>query len=1516
MKKCIFWLIAVTLLVSMVSVSVLATPEQCPCGCGEELSKVQWQLWDVNKTGNPATGHYYLHEDYAQSAQYTVSSGARVVLDLRGHNLTTAEASRLLLIYGEVVVVDTLGGGCLNAKTTGKAVGGVLQVYYKNSDCGVLRLKNVTVMPHPENSGAKNGGLIYLGDDCTLELENCTLFGGNSDGSGGCIYAGPNSQLRITDSTIMGCCATTNGGSIYSSGTATIQNSRIWGGVAQNAGGNIYKTGGSLTLDGCDIAFGSSYGATSHYSGGNLCTLGKATVISKNGTVLRDGYGAYAGGNAYVASGNQTFTDTVITGGVAGNIGANLACTSDSAVTTITDCRIDGDMHFTDGSLTLAGATKIGLGSYGLDLYDGTATLKIQAADLTQDAEIFVVANGIFTNDQANIELFKPALRTGAITQNSGGQLMATIAASGAMGGYCPHCYDPQNPKTVAWTAFAGGSDLSSGHYYLSAATTGQYNLPQNTDFVLDLNGKSLRASQRAFTATGANATLSILDGHGLGKIYGSGIGNDGGGVIYSQQEDFRLNIYGGQLIYVKAAGTTVLSGSVINVAQNDAQVNIYGGLLDGSAQDYTTGNYGGTLFMGNAGTNKTFNMSAGRLNGGAAQYSGTVYLGHYVNANITGGVLQNGTSTGDGGNFCANGNSATNRSNVSVKNCMFLGGTVTGVFSGGNAYLINSNVTLENCYFESGAATNTGGNLRTGAATKLTVKDSYFIKGTSAKGGNLYTAATNGENLFENCQFLGGEATTGGNAYLNHGQNTFSSGKIAFGTASGNGGNIYAHAGNYSAANQYTKLTGNVLLGGGHAGGNGGNVHVVGVVELDQTQIDSGCAALGQDIYLDKGATKTLLTFSDGVSGTVSMAVKAALLSENVYGKTISCTVSDGVSALVILEGSYGMPGILEKDGALFVAGVSVIDGQTETWHTSIDTALADCGAGEYVKLYMPGTVNLTKDCAVDLNGQTVTVTGTGKLLGMDSSSDAYQDASGSAQWAQGTSVNASDRYVAPNGNTYYAVRTGDTVTYHRLHMDLTDVVLRPSCVGLYYKGIWECDSVLAAQIESCGIAVSLADTPGTDLLTDPDTMFTSSPWQGGTGSISNSVLVSDIFRDDISAQTNQMRGQMSVFAAGYVAFRDGSVYTTEEKDSSDYSLYTFLETADRAIADDPVTYRKTEKQLWDFYTAWEEKGVGGWKFEKVKKPVAPQDDDVMKILMIGQSHAQDTIWMLYDVLKAEMPDQEFLVVDVYRSVNLDEHVANIKNQAAVYSYYQNTNGRMVLTPNVSITEALVKENWDVIMFNEATWPQTKEESYQNGNFEFMISHIREYAQTGFRLAYNATWAQPVSAELYAPERRQPPAEFRNNFTEYFGGNRLSHFAKICLNMETFVETNDEFDLVFYSGTAIQYASETHGVPEGDPARIYDLYRDYTHLSDFGRLLVGYQLYAQIYGLEQIDRVNVNLIPQHMRATEREQAFGDIVITEDHKQAIIASVNYALKNPHKAPPQTARPTPILEPLS
>ena len=317
----------------------------------------------------------------------------------------------------------------------------------------------------------------------------------------------------------------------------------------------------------------------------------------------------------------------------------------------------------------------------------------------------------------------------------------------------------------------------------------------------------------------------------------------------------------------------------------------------------------------------------------------------------------------------------------------------------------------------------------------------------------------------------------------------------------------------------------------------------------------------------------------------------------------------------------------------------------------------------------------------------------------------------------------------------------------------------------------------------------------------------------------------------------------------------------------------------------------------------------------EETAPTQSPEEAAVFKVLMIGQSHAQDSVWLLYDVLKAEMPDREFLVVDVYQPLSIAEHIANIRSDAAVYDYCENRNGQVVTKEGYRISVALKQEQWDLIIFNEATWPQTVESEHTDGDFAFMKNYIKENAAPGYKLAYNATWAQPVSAGVYGEGRADAPDSFRNNYMNKFGGDRTRHFARICELIEKYEETDPDFDYVFHSGTAIQYASETHGVPEADPERKYDLYRDYTHLSDFGRLIVAYQIYAQAFGLEELTEVNVDVIPAHMRATFRERPLGDIEITQMHKEAIIASVNYALKHPNEAPEQVARETAILEPL-
>lgn len=304
--------------------------------------------------------------------------------------------------------------------------------------------------------------------------------------------------------------------------------------------------------------------------------------------------------------------------------------------------------------------------------------------------------------------------------------------------------------------------------------------------------------------------------------------------------------------------------------------------------------------------------------------------------------------------------------------------------------------------------------------------------------------------------------------------------------------------------------------------------------------------------------------------------------------------------------------------------------------------------------------------------------------------------------------------------------------------------------------------------------------------------------------------------------------------------------------------------------------------------------------------------EKDELKILLVGQSLGQDTVWYLHKVLKAEYPDKKFVVGDIYKSLALNQHRENILNNAAVYFYYKFTDDDYQAMENVTIEMALKNEKWDLIIFNDATYNSTQAKEFTDGDHAFMIDYIQKTAAPGYKLAYNCTWANPTDNALVGPGRMEPPAVVRERFVNEFGGSRNLYYQRLCENFKTYIETDPAYDIVFYPGTAIQYASETHGVPECTDERKYDLYRDYVHLSDFGRLIAAYQLYAQIYELDKLEKVSVDLLPANMRASQFEKAFGDLEITQQHKDAIIASVNFALAHPLEAPEQTARPEAFL----
>lgn len=1178
----------------------------CPCGCGETLEQVDWKVYDPN-AGGLLPGHFYLAEDYVQKDQFTVATDAKLVLDLRGHTLTTKGYDRLYLIYGYVAVLDSVGGGRMSSKTSGTGNGGVMLLSYSASDSGekpVFELYSGTITADADNKGGLRGGLVSLGSQSTFRMYGGMVMNGSSQGttktaSGGCFaLASASALLDVRGGKIVGGTSPEYGGNIYGSSGATVslKNCSVIGGSAVNNGGNIYMTGGTLTIENSIISDGSSEGS---YGGGNICAV-SGTEVTIRDSVIRNGYGAKQSGNIYFGSGNQLLENTTITAGVCGTYGGNLRVTSNS-VTTLDSCTISGDVQVS-GSLTLRGATKIGLHNNGLNLIlDGT-TKAVNAAGLTEGAEIYVNAGALFTDSGAKAEYFKPAMRT-AITQTTDG-LAGTQVADGEVGGYCPHC-----GEQTAWTPFVSVSNpVPTGHYYLVSGNTptslikiGGYSnstVTMQSDVVLDLNGCTSTSSAR-FAYIYNTSSLTLLDSIGGGGVKGKGTADLGGGVIYNQAGT--LNVLGGRLTYV--AGKTVTSGGVIS---GSGTLNVSGGILDGTAYSNTANN-GSVIYQGE----KTkLNITAGYFMGGTAKNGAALYLSANTQVNITGGQFHGGTAV-SGGCLYAAGSSSKRSGTLNISGASFVGGH--GTTSGGNLYITYfRNVLVKDCYIAKGTTDDYGGNIVLSTTPDGIRYENCLILGGSAKrGGNIYSASQTAQIQIVNCHILEGTATTyGGNLSMNHGTATVSGCTLAWGKAGTHGGNVYASAGyTIDAPDNRIIFTDGTKLLGGTATEYGGNVYIYGAAELQDAFVNGGKAGAGQDLYLTAGTDLTKLILSEKATGNVQMAVHADRLGQGIYSQPIEGTTAEALSMAITLEGDYGQPRLCAKNGALTVASAIVGD----TWYATVEEAAENCTSGELVTLHVSGSMVLSGDCIVDLNGHSLTVTGSGTLYGMDSSGKGGVLPSGKAILSENIQV---AEYTRSGDRIYVSHVQNGEATFHHLDMAITGASIRPSAGGIYYTGTWNYDPVLAQKLDTCGVVVSLTAPPTDDFMTEGTSLWTEASAADMTsGSRKNGVLISGILKEDRTAGENDIYGKTSIFAAPYAVLKSGTTLTEGE---TNYSIYSILKQLEAWTDTDPNTYSCLLLPARNFYKNWKDMGMGSWELSKIP---GKANDGKLDILFIGNS-------------------------------------------------------------------------------------------------------------------------------------------------------------------------------------------------------------------------------------------------------------------------------------------------------
>lgn len=292
------------------------------------------------------------------------------------------------------------------------------------------------------------------------------------------------------------------------------------------------------------------------------------------------------------------------------------------------------------------------------------------------------------------------------------------------------------------------------------------------------------------------------------------------------------------------------------------------------------------------------------------------------------------------------------------------------------------------------------------------------------------------------------------------------------------------------------------------------------------------------------------------------------------------------------------------------------------------------------------------------------------------------------------------------------------------------------------------------------------------------------------------------------------------------------------------------------------------------------------------------------MRILNISNSHGQDAVWLLPQVLRTEKPDQEFFVAELYQAYALPEHVAAAQKDAPDYIYYTNEDGSWKRTENITIKHALADGRWDVIMFNESSRYLGLDHMMSEGRVDWFLNYILENLGYKPMILYNMTWANPTDDRFFAPDtnRQKAPERFKNTYAQRYGCDHVNHYNKLVEMTKKYLVDHKGFDKIIYNAKPVQYAWDVLNVPEWDDAQKMDLFRDYTHLSDFARLIVAYSWYAQMFDVKELTQVNVNVIPSTLRATSRQIKLGDLEITAQHKRIIMESVNATLRDPFVIP--------------
>jgi len=522
-----------------------------------------------------------------------------------------------------------------------------------------------------------------------------------------------------------------------------------------------------------------------------------------------------------------------------------------------------------------------------------------------------------------------------------------------------------------------------------------------------------------------------------------------------------------------------------------------------------------------------------------------------------------------------------------------------------------------------------------------------------------------------------------------------------------------------------------------------------------------------------------------------------------------------------------------------------------------------------------------------VDLGGQNVNVTGTGSVTFFDSA-NADGKTYGTATVSGVTVKNGAKTTV--KDQLYFTLREGEAYSFHLLRLELTNVNIRPASAGIYYDGVWGCDEKLTQElVDSYGVAVSLVAMPGTNFDAEGSnclyTAYGKDTLESGT--TRTGVIIEDILAEKETPDRNNKNGRRSIYARAYLKLTDGTVVMSDTGAAE--SLYSATTRLDRLIDENPYIYRHYQSLGQDFVETWLEDGMGTWELKNLLPSARLQESaeeaEALKIMIIGSSRSVNTFYMLYDVFKDQMPDKDIVIgVMYYSGGSMSMHADFARQNAQVYRYYRNTSGVMEIMEPVTLDYGLKDQKWDAIFLQAGSGDLANQLNLEDRLYltDYVDKVITDHPHEFW---FHTTWFNSTDPALYVNANTTIDP---TTVDQYKTLNQGIDAAK------AYVFNDPMFAGRICSGTPMMYALKVLEVPE------VELYRDHTHLSDYGCLLVGYSFYTQFTG-NPVTQIGLDTLAAAKRQPQY-QSKGDLTITQDMKDVILQTADYTHKNPWTAP--------------